>query len=76
MKLMPVQYQCPIHQVDLSEHVKRSVESDPSLVIGSGFLRAKRRAHLVVPFTVVITCPGKPRTGEPHDLEFSGNASL
>jgi hypothetical protein len=75
VKLMPAGYQCPIHQIDLSEDVQRSVESDPTLVTGPGFLRAKRRARSVVSFTVVIRCPGQA-DDDSHELEFSGNASL
>lgn len=66
MELLPVRYECPTHQVELTDLVVEVLgEDEPAPV-------AYRRLRRWAPFRVVVTCPGDGPAAAAHSVTCSG----
>ncbi len=70
MQLIPDRYVCGVHNLDLSDKVRQRVENNPTLVASLSYQAARGKVDSVLPFAVILPCPGKGDGS--HELEFKG----
>jgi hypothetical protein len=69
--LNPERYECPVHQIDLTDLVEEALE-DHGIDMAYGRPPLARKPRGPQPFQVIVTCPGTSGTG-PHSLTCNGS---